>query len=265
MKVELLIIDPQNSFCDPQGSLYVDGAKEDMRRVSAMIKRLGSKIDAINVTLDSHRIIDVAHPAYWKNSDGKHPDPFTIISVEDVENGVWTTAKVGLYKKGLAYVKALESNGRYPLCIWPPHTLIGSQGHNVVKDLHDVLVEWESKNFKIVNYVTKGSNPHTEHYSIVRADVIDPEDPSTQINTQLVETLEKADIIVVCGEAGSHCVKNSILDIINSFNDEDCVKKMVVLEDGMSPVANYEHEQEDLFKIIKSKGVKFSTCEDFLK
>ena len=29
-RIELLIIDPQNDFCDPSGALYVGGAENDM-------------------------------------------------------------------------------------------------------------------------------------------------------------------------------------------------------------------------------------------
>lgn len=33
MKIELLIIDPQNDFCDSNESLYVIGADKDMERL----------------------------------------------------------------------------------------------------------------------------------------------------------------------------------------------------------------------------------------
>ena len=71
-KVELLIIDPQVDFCDPKvGALYVPGAEHDMNRLAAMIRRLNNKIDDIHVTLDSHHLIHIAHPIFWKDS-GDH-------------------------------------------------------------------------------------------------------------------------------------------------------------------------------------------------
>mgnify|MGYP000591819852 FL=1 len=30
----LVIVDPQNDFCDPKGSLFVDGAVDDVRRLA---------------------------------------------------------------------------------------------------------------------------------------------------------------------------------------------------------------------------------------
>jgi len=36
MNVHLLIIDPQNDFSNPQGSLFVPGADDDMKRLATM-------------------------------------------------------------------------------------------------------------------------------------------------------------------------------------------------------------------------------------
>ncbi|MBC7807742.1 MAG: hypothetical protein H7145_16540, partial [Akkermansiaceae bacterium] len=72
MRVEGLIIDPQVDFCDgPKGTLFVAGADDDTRRLAAMVRRLGKRVDDYHVTLDSHRIVDVAHPIFWKDSAGK--------------------------------------------------------------------------------------------------------------------------------------------------------------------------------------------------
>ena len=90
--VHLVVIDPQVDFCDPRGALYVKGAENDMTRLARMVGRLSSKLDDIHVTLDSHRLIDVAHPIFWKDSTGRSPAPFTIITAKDVENGRWTPA-----------------------------------------------------------------------------------------------------------------------------------------------------------------------------
>ena len=116
IKTQLLIIDPQNDFCYPgfntfanvvgfdprsesdipsewykEGALYVPGAFDDMIKLSKMIERVGNKLYDITVTLDSHHYLDVAHPIYWvSGSDGKtHPDSFTIITPDDIDNGVW--------------------------------------------------------------------------------------------------------------------------------------------------------------------------------
>jgi nicotinamidase-related amidase len=112
--------------------------------------------------------------------------------------------------------------------------------------------------------VTKGSNLWTEHYSAVQADVPDPEDPDTQLNMRLIETLQEADEIILAGEARSHCLANTVLDIANNFGEEN-IKKMVLLEDGTSDVPGFENLGEDFVKEMKGRGMRISTTTDYLK
>lgn len=263
-KIHLVIIDPQYDFCNPKGSLFVPGADKDMDNLTIMINRLGKKIDDIHVTLDSHHLVDIAHPIFWLDSQGKHPAPFTLVSAKDVNEGRFTTTNPSFLKRAKDYVNQLEANARYPLCIWPPHCLIGSQGYLVYESLFEALKGWELNNFAMVNFVTKGSNFWTEHYSVVQADVIDPNDPGTMLNTAFIQTLQEADIIAVAGEAKSHCVANSIVDISNNFGQEN-LSKFVLLEDCMSNVPGFEKLGEDFIREMKTKGMKISNSKEFLK
>ena len=262
-KVHLVIIDPQNDFVDPKGSLCVPGAKEDMERLSSFIERCGKKLYDISVTLDSHHKVDIAHSIFWRDSAGQHPSPFSIITKDDVLSGKWTTTQPSFYKRALEYVTKLEENARYPLCIWPDHCLIGSWGNSVYSPLFNSLLKWEDQ-FAMVNYVTKGSNMWTEHYSALKADVPDPSDPSTQINTDFIKTLEEADFVVIAGEASSHCVANTVRDIADSAGDA-FVSKMVLLKDAMSPVSGFEKLEEDFIQEMTSRGMKISTTTEFLQ
>jgi nicotinamidase-related amidase len=270
MKIELLIIDPQNDFCDPKGSLFVPGADKDMQRLAAFIQRTKRKLDDIHVTLDSHHYFDIAHPIFFVDSKGKQPNPFTIISVQDVEGGVWRAA-VPQYQGALVnYVKSLAANGRYPLCVWPPHCLIGSWGYGIYPDVFNSLIEWE-KDLNIVDKITKGSNFLTEHYSAVQADVPDAGDPDTMLNQKLCQTLARADLILLSGEALSHCLANTVRDIANNFGEEN-IKKMVLLRDATSPVPNppgnipdFVKMGEDFIREMQGRGMQVSTTTEFLK
>jgi len=263
-KVHLVVIDPQVDFCSPTGALYVTGAENDIQRLARMVNRLSNKIDDIHVTLDSHRLIDVAHPIFWKDSAGHTPAPFTIITRSDVESGRWTPVLPSMYRRMLDYVKTLEANGRYPLCIWPPHCLIGSPGHCIMPELQQALLCWEQQRFAMVDYVTKGSNLWTEHYSAIVADVPDPSDPGTQINTRFIQTLLDADIVAIAGEAGSHCLANTVRDVANNFGDDSYIRRLVLLEDATSPVPGFEPFQADFIKEMKARGMQMSTTRDFL-
>jgi len=289
LKVHLLLIDPQNDFCYPgfdiyaqamgldsidpkaipeawykEGSLYVPGAFEDMIRVGEMIQRIGDKIYDMHVTLDTHHHLDIAHPSFWvSGSDGKvNPNPFTLITPDDVDSGVWRCAIPSWQDRAVKYVHSLKDNDRYMLCIWPPHCLIGTYGHNIVSPLSDALLDWEKK-AGWIDYVTKGSNMFTEHYSAVCADVPDPEDPTTDINRPLIEVLEKGELIAVAGQAQSHCVANTIRDIAEEFGEEH-TKKIVLLEDAMSNVPGFEDLGTKFFDDMKAMGVTITKTTELL-
>lgn len=285
MKIHLLIIDPQNDFCVPDdghgnaGTLCIPGAHDDMKRVAAMIDRIGLKLDDIHVTLDSHRHVDISHPIWWKDSKGVPPPPFTLLGIDGekivklepqpnsppiVTGQEYTTYLPSFLKRSKEYLRALTAGGRYPHCIWPDHCLIGTWGHNVVPELMASLLRWEDQ-FATVDYVTKGSNIWTEHFSAVKAEVPDPEDPTTQINTNFIQTLEEADMIVIAGEARSHCLANTVVDIANAFSDTAYVKKMVLLKDCSSDVPSFEHYGEKFVKDMSARGMQTSTTVDFLK
>lgn len=263
-KTHLVIIDPQVDFCDPTGSLFVSGADTDMQRLGTFIDRVRDKLTAIHITLDSHHLLDIAHPVFWKDKDGANLNPFTIVSNAEVENGTYYTTLPSWQKRAAAYVKSLEDNKRYPLCIWPPHCLIGSRGASVVDPVMDAVLRWEEAKRKPVNFVTKGSNPWTEHYSAVQADVPDPQDPSTQINTPFIQVIEDADEILVAGEASSHCLANTVRDIANNFASDSYVNKLTYLEDASSPVPTFEQFEKDFVDEMTAKGMKINKTTEWM-
>jgi nicotinamidase-related amidase len=263
MKTAFLVIDPQNDFVDAEtGTLYVPGAEEDMRRLAGAIDRLRAEIDAIHVTLDSHHPIHIAHPVFWRDRDGASPPPFTTITLDDVESGRWTAARPELAARARAYVRALEENGRYQLTIWPPHCLVGSPGHAVYPPLFAAFEAWERERFVAVDYVMKGSNLYTEHYSAVRADVVDPDDPSTALNTRLIAALERADRVVVAGEALTHCVASTVRDIAANFDDPAAVSKLVLLTDATSPIPGFEPHADSFLDDLRALGMQTATCDE---
>lgn len=262
-KVHLLVIDPQRDFCDKTGALSVAGADEDMKRLGKMVARLKDKLHDIHVTLDSHHLVHIAHPIFWKDRNGNNPNPFTIITADEVAKGEWRTAIPSHQRLAQEYVASLDKNGRYPLCIWPAHCLIGTEGHNVVPSLMGPLLDWE-RDFAVVDKVTKGSNPFTEHYSAVQADVPDPKDPSTGLNVQFIRSLEDADEILVAGEASSHCLANTVRDIANNFADPSAVAKFVLLKDATSPVPGFEAFEKNFVDEMTKRGMKVSTTTEYL-
>ncbi len=262
MNLQFLIIDTQNDFCAPSGSLFVPGADQDAVRLAAMLRRYQDKITDIHLTLDSHHWVDIAHPIFWRDAKGKHPAPFTVISADAVLNGRWHTTHPGCQQRALAYVQTLRANGRYELVIWPPHCLIGTAGNNVVAPVAEAVLAWE-QGFAMVDYVTKGSNLWTEHYSAVQADVPDPQDPGTQLNIGLITVLEEADLIVLSGQALSHCVANTVRDIADNFGP-DSIRKMVLIKDTCSAVPGFEALGEQFLVDMQARGMRTALSTDDL-
>lgn len=258
-------------FCEPTGALYVANSEKDMQRLATFIGRVGDKLSDVHVTMDSHRRTDVAHPLWWKDHNGKHPGPFTMITPKDMEDGTWTTAIPQLRQRSLEYLRALEKSGKFVLVVWPEHCLIGTPGHNVTKPIADALYQYEQKPGRMVNYVTKGSNPFTEHYSVFRAEVPDPKDPSTQLNAALVQTLQEADMVYVGGEAQSHCVAASIRDLADAFGNDDYLKKVTLLLDCMSNVTDppgttmFTDQGNKFVADMQARGMKVAKSTDVLR
>lgn len=282
MKIHLLAIDPQNDFSMPQGnsyglpggSLFVNGANEDMLRLADFVKKAMKKIDDIHVTLDSHLPLHIAHPGMWVDPKGNHPKPFTLISDVDIEKGTWRTVRPLMMddpttgKKipwSLFYAQQLKANGRYILCIWPEHCLIGSVGAAIHPAFFNAICEWQRSRLGLVHFVTKGSNFRTEHYSAVKADVEDPADPGTQLNMDLISMLQDPEIvdILITGEALSHCVANTITDIANNFGEKN-IAKFVLLTDTTSNVGGFEKLGEDFVAKMKVRGMRVTTTKDYL-
>lgn len=257
----LLIIDPQNDFCDANGALCVPGAAEDCVRLTKMIKRLGGLFNSIHVTMDTHHLFHIAHPIFWQDRDGKSPAPYTIITSEMLANGEYRASVPQYQHYAIEYVSTLEKTGKYNLCVWPPHCLIGSWGHDIYAPLSKSLIEWESAvPGRVVDYTYKGSNVRTEHYSAIRAEVSDAADASSRTNFALIERLKSADNIAIAGEALSHCVANTVRDLITCIPAE----KLIVLTDVSSNVPGFERLGTEFCSEIETIGVRLMTSEEFL-
>lgn len=258
----LLIIDPQNDFCDPGGSLSVPGAAEDCARLASMLHRTGGGISAIYVTLDTHHLFHIANPGFWVDANNVPPQPYTIITSKMVRAGEFRAALPKYQDYAVEYVATLEKTGKYDLCIWPPHCLIGTWGHNVYKPLSDELLEWEgAKAGRVVEYTEKGSNVRTEHYSAIRAEVSDAGDPMSRTNFALIERLKAADTVAIAGEAFSHCVANTVRDLVPFIPTE----KLVILTDASSNVAGFENFGGAFLDEMKNLGVRTTTTAEFLR
>ena len=277
--IQLLIIDPQNDFCDVPAAwrpvdpltgaavapaLPVAGAHADMRRTAALIRAAGAALTDITVTLDSHHHVDIAHPTFWKKPDGAAVTPFTTITAAQVRAGEFQPRDPAALPRTLAYLDELESRGRYTLMVWPVHCEIGTWGHGVHADVRAAYNQWEQTQLRGVAKVTKGENPWTEHYSAIQAEVPDAADDHTQMNAALLADLDRADTLFIAGEASSHCVRATTEHIVANLPGRR-PERIVLLTDCMSPVGGFEAQHALFFDEMRAQGVRLMSSVEALR
>jgi nicotinamidase-related amidase len=254
-KLGVLLVDVQNTFCTPEFELFVagrsgTGAVDDNRRLCEFIYRNLGLITRIVPTMDTHQAMQIFHAVYLVDADGKHPDPFTLVSVEDVKQGRWkfdpeVARGLGIdHEYGqrhlLSYTRQLRDTGKYALTIWPYHSMLGGIGHALVSAVEEAVFFHSIARYSQPNFHVKGSNPLTEHYSVLGPEVTLGPDRHTiaRKDTKLVEALLEFDAVVIAGQAKSHCVAWTIDDLLQSVLERDSAlaRKVYLLEDCTSPV-----------------------------
>jgi len=230
-------IDCQIGFCHPQASLFVPGAVEDTQRAIEWIYRNLGKITGLHFSMDTHRVFQIFHPAFWVDADGHHPDPFTVVTVDDVRSGRFMP--IAHPKECLEYCRQLETQGKYVLSIWPYHTLLGGVSHALVPALMEAAIFHSLVRRRQTHFETKGTHAMTENYSVLSPEV---EELGGQIvgsfNTSFFKMLMEYDRIYVFGQAKSHCVLSTLKDIQTriEITDPCLARKIWILEDATSPV-----------------------------
>ena len=241
----LLLIDVQNTFCQPDFELFVGGrsgrgAIEDNVRLCEFIYRQLGSLTQIIATLDTHQTRQIFHPLFWVNPAGEHPAPMTIISPAAVQAGDWLPTQPELVAYALYYVQQLESSGKYPLTIWPYHALLGGIGHALVPAVEAAIFFHSIARQTQPQIITKGDAPLTENYSAIAPEVTT--DLRGQAigrqNNELIECLLKVDKLLIAGQAQSHCVAWTVADLLTAIQkiDPSLAHKVYLLSDCTSPV-----------------------------
>ena len=271
-KTLLLIIDPQNDFCDlpaafcpPSAApaLPIVGAHADMQRLATFIIQADCLLDEIVITLDSHQVFDIAHPAFWQQASGAPVAAFSEIFASDVRAGRFEPRESQGSECVLSYLETLEAKARYTHRIWPAHCVVGTWGHNVHADVQRATQQWEARAVVDVRKVTrllKGLNPWTEHFSAIEAEVPDANDAATHVNQALLTQLRAAERIFIAGEAASHCVKATTEHIAAHIGAE----KLCLLTDAMSSVDGFANEARAFMERLWQQGATITSLEEQL-
>lgn len=279
-RICLLLIDIQNTFCIPGFELFVGGqsgtgAVDDNGRLCDFIYRNLGQITAIAPTLDTHTAMQIFHPVFWINDAGVHPIPAaTNITLADIEQGIWkvnpsVANSIGatypaLQKHALHYTRQLSHHGKYPLTVWPYHAMLGGIGHALVSSVEEAVFFHCIARDSQTRFEIKGNNPLTENYSVLQPEVLEGADgsPIAQKNTRLIQQLLEYDIVIIAGQAKSHCVAWTVDDLLTEIQliDSNLAKKIYLLEDCTSPVTvpgiiDYTKQADETFQRFAAAGM----------
>ncbi len=246
-KVLLLVIDMQLDFME-NGSLGVKGSHEDVKNLISWIYENVEKITKIAFSIDTHQPFQIFFPCWWVDGNYNNPAPFTTISLEDLDNNKWKP--VINPPSSRRYVKNLEKMGKKKLVIWSYHCIQGTTGHCLENQLGNIIYFHSVAKKRPAIRMVKGTDPMTEMYGILKAEY----DPNNRVNLEFLNEIPKYDKIIIAGEAKSHCVLESVKQILEYYEDDPKVtEKIYILEDCMSSIKGYEKDTEEAFKEFQEK------------
>ena len=288
-RVSLIIVDAQNTFCIPGFELFVGGrtgrgAVEDNVRLCRFIYRNLGLITEIAPTMDTHQAMQIFHGIFFVNDRGEHPAPYTLISVEDIEEGRWKfnkeISRSIMYGEDyverhiLHYTKELRKSGKYELTIWPYHAMLGGIGHALVSSVEEAVFFHSIARYSQPDIHVKGDHPLTEHYSVLGPEVsTGPDGKPLSLRTEslfrkpsasesIYGKLGEFDAVIIAGQAKSHCVAWTIADLLKKVmaGDKSHVEKIYLLEDCTSPVVvpgaiDYTDDADKAFAEFSEAGM----------
>jgi nicotinamidase-related amidase len=174
--------------------------------------------------------------------------------------------------------------------IWAEHCIIGNKNHAIADELERTLNSFKEQG-KTVKYIQKGLGNLAEMYSIFSAihpfdqeedaalvkfhqvgsenkngnyvkasgsdsyeELLNCKNLDTKLNRDLLAELCKDNpIIFVCGQARTHCVKTSMLDLMEYAKVESTGTIIILLEDASSPIV-MEGVIDDLMVRVEGAG-----------
>ncbi len=285
-RVSLLLVDVQNTFCIPGFELFVagrsgQGAVEDNRRLCGFIYRNLGLISEICPTMDTHKAVQIFHSIFLVDENGEHPAPFTLVSPEDVLNGRWRFNRAVAGSLGISeeygrlylahYTDSLKRGGKYDLTVWPYHAMLGSIGQALVSAVEEAVFFHTIARMSQANFQVKGDNPFTENYSVLSPEVLGDGQGKTiaRRNQSFVNELMRNDIVVIAGQAKSHCVAWTVEDLLGTIAkmDRKLAEKVYLLEDCTSPVVipgviDYTEQADKAFRRFEAEGMHIVRSTD---
>ena len=272
-KRNLLIgIDWQNDFVipdqslvgpgEPYGSLSVPGAKQDIENWTRFLYNNFEYITRVLLSVDTHYPNQIFHRMMWRDETGAPVAPYTLITPADLKSGKYQFVG-GNPRTALNCVTTLEQAGKGGVFVWPDHCIIGTQGWNLEAQLMQMVTFHSAARNVDPIFAFKGTDRYSEMYGI-----LEPEyNPNGIVTKVILDALAafdpttgdlrdmKWDKIIIGGEAASHCVLESIRQMLKRFKGHpEVIQRVYILEDCTSPVTGFEQQMKDAFAEFKRQG-----------
>ena len=259
-RMAVILVDYQHDFVDTAGTLAVPGAQEDVARFLRWFYANGERITTVYASLDTHVPYSIFYSSWWHNArTGEHPQPFTVITEEDVVNGVWEP--VAREEEGWSreYVRRLKEEARKELMIWPYHTMEGTLGHMLSAPVSEAIAWHSAAREAEPVYVVKGLTPRTEYYGIFGAEIADTADSG--LNIPLLDAVMAHDRVYIAGEAKSHCVLETERQIARYCEGRtELLRRVYALKDCTSsvqhPAVDFDALAEEELGRLERQGMR---------
>lgn len=255
VRIALILVDVQNTFCVPGHELYVGGrsgtaAVEDNRRLARFVYRNLGRLTTLVPTMDTHQAMQVFHSVFLIDADGNHPAPYSQVSVEDVRSGAWRFNPRVAPSLGITpeygqrhlehYCAQLAESGKLAMTVWPYHAMLGGIGHALVSPIEEAVYFHTLARSAQADIRVKGRNPLTEHYSVLGPEVETGPDGERigQHDSHILDYVRDYDAVAITGQAKSHCVAWTVEDLLGDIRKVDpaLAGKVYLIEDCTSPV-----------------------------
>ncbi|KXG45437.1 uncharacterized protein PGRI_039860 [Penicillium griseofulvum] len=183
----LIVVDMQEDFCPPNGSLAVAGGRGIAPLINTLLAKPG--FIARIMTKDYH---PKDHISFARNHPGPDNQPFSsFVTIHNPALGKESETK--------------------PQQLWPDHCVAGTSGAEIIPEI-------DTSSDHIV--VHKGMRPEVEMYSVF-ADAFGNCDHGTNANSvslDVAATLKSQGVtdVFVVGLAGDYCVRATALDAVKT-------------------------------------------------